>query len=39
MSTEVETAAREMGWRPKVGKREGVRRLYEWVAANKALFI
>ena len=31
-------AEREMGWRPKVGKQEGVRRLYEWVAANKTLF-
>ncbi len=31
-------AERELGWRPRVGREEGVRRLYEWVAANRALF-
>jgi CDP-paratose 2-epimerase len=31
-------AEREIGWRPKVGKEEGVRRLHEWVTANKTLF-
>ena len=31
-------AERELGWRPKVGKEEGVRRLYEWIVAHKSLF-
>lgn len=35
---DVGKAARELGWRPRVGKEEGVRRLYEWVVANRELF-
>jgi len=31
-------AKRELGWKPTVGKEEGVRRLYEWVVGNRALF-
>jgi CDP-paratose 2-epimerase len=31
-------AERELGWRPKVGKGEGVRRLFDWVVANRSLF-
>ncbi len=31
-------AERELGWRPKVSKEQGVRSLYEWVVSNKALF-
>ena len=31
-------AERELGWRPRVRVEEGIRRLYEWVAANRALF-
>ncbi len=27
-----------LGWQPKVSVREGVRKLYEWVAANRELF-
>jgi CDP-paratose 2-epimerase len=34
----VDRAAGELGWRPRVGKEEGVRRLYEWVVANRELF-
>jgi CDP-paratose 2-epimerase len=35
---DIHKAERELGWRPRVSKQEGVRRLYEWVAANKELF-
>ena len=31
-------AERELGWRPRVGREEGVRRLYEWVVENRNLF-
>jgi CDP-paratose 2-epimerase len=34
----IEKAARELGWRPKVGVEEGITRLWDWVAANKQLF-
>ena len=33
-----EKARRELGWHPRVGKEEGVRRLVDWVIANRALF-
>lgn len=35
---DVDRALHELGWRPQVGKEEGVRRLYEWVVANRGLF-
>lgn len=35
---DVSKAERELGWRAKVGSEEGVRRLYEWVVANRSLF-
>jgi CDP-paratose 2-epimerase len=35
---DIAKAERALGWRPQVGKAEGVRRLYEWVAANRSLF-
>jgi CDP-paratose 2-epimerase len=35
---DIRKAEQELGWRPRVGKEEGVRRLYEWVEAHRALF-
>jgi CDP-paratose 2-epimerase len=35
---DIRRADRELGWRPKVSKEEGVRRLYEWVVENRELF-
>lgn len=34
----VERARRDFGWAPRIGPREGVRRLYDWVIQNKRLF-
>jgi CDP-paratose 2-epimerase len=35
---DIRKAERELGWRPSTSREQGVRRLYEWVAANRALF-
>ena len=35
---DVRKAARELGWTPRVGVEEGVRKLFEWVRENKNLF-
>jgi CDP-paratose 2-epimerase len=35
---DIRKAEQELAWRPQIGKEEGVGRLYEWVAANRALF-
>jgi CDP-paratose 2-epimerase len=35
---DIRKAEQELGWRPRVGKAEGVRRLVEWVVANRSLF-
>jgi CDP-paratose 2-epimerase len=36
--SDIRKAGRELGWRPRVGVEEGIRRLYEWVVANPHLF-
>ena len=36
--SDIRKARRELGWQPRVGVEEGVRRLYEWVVANRHLF-
>lgn len=35
---DVRKAAREFGWAPQIGVREGIARLVEWVQANRELF-
>ncbi|HKG91396.1 MAG TPA: NAD-dependent epimerase/dehydratase family protein [Gemmatimonadaceae bacterium] len=35
---DVSRASREMDWRPRTGWRQGLEKLYDWVAANKGLF-
>ncbi|MFN2182882.1 MAG: SDR family NAD(P)-dependent oxidoreductase [Anaerolineae bacterium] len=37
-AADIRKAERELGWRPRTSPEEGVRRLYEWVVANRALF-
>jgi len=36
--SDIRKAGHELGWRPHVGVEEGIRRLYEWVVANRSLF-
>ena len=36
--SDIGKAKRELGWEPKVSVEEGIRRLYDWVVANKSLF-
>jgi CDP-paratose 2-epimerase len=35
---DIHKAGQELGWKPKIGVEEGVKRLFEWVKENKALF-
>jgi CDP-paratose 2-epimerase len=35
---DIRKAGRELGWRPRTGVEEGIRRLYEWIVANRHLF-
>jgi CDP-paratose 2-epimerase len=35
---DIRKAEQELGWRPQVGREEGVRRLYRWVVDHQALF-
>ncbi|MEW6092753.1 MAG: GDP-mannose 4,6-dehydratase [Chloroflexota bacterium] len=35
---DIRKAEQELGWKPKVGVKEGVGRLFEWVRENKNLF-
>ncbi len=36
--SDIRKAEQELGWRPKIGVEEGIRRLVEWVQANSVLF-
>jgi len=35
---DVRKAAREPGWKPKIGVEQGIKMLFEWVQTNKNLF-
>jgi CDP-paratose 2-epimerase len=37
--SDIRKAARELGWQPETGVEEGLQRLFEWVAANRVLFL
>jgi CDP-paratose 2-epimerase len=36
--SDIRKARAELGWAPKIGVEEGIRRLFDWVMANKNLF-
>jgi CDP-paratose 2-epimerase len=36
--SDIRKAKKELGWAPRVGVEEGIRRLYDWVTANRVLF-
>ncbi len=36
--SDIRKAERDLAWRPRTGVEEGIRRLFEWVVANRALF-
>lgn len=36
--SDIRAAERDLGWRPKIGVREGIAKLYEWIVANRELF-
>lgn len=35
---DIRKAKQELGWSPKVGVKEGARRMFDWIKANQALF-
>jgi CDP-paratose 2-epimerase len=35
---DIRKAERELGWKPKIGVEEGIRRLFDWVKENRELF-
>jgi CDP-paratose 2-epimerase len=35
---DIRKAYKELGWQPRVGKAEGVQKLYQWLIANRSLF-
>jgi len=36
--SDIRNVGRDLGWKPEVDKRAGIRRLWEWVSSNKELF-
>ena len=37
--SDIHKAQQELGWQPKIGVREGILRLYNWVRENQGLFV
>jgi CDP-paratose 2-epimerase len=37
--SDIRKAGAELGWRPDVGVEQGMRRLYDWVVANRGIFV
>jgi dTDP-D-glucose 4,6-dehydratase len=35
---DIRKATRDLGWQPRVDKEAGIRRLLEWVSANRSMF-
>lgn len=35
---DIRKAEQELGWKPQIGVEDGIRRLYDWVIANRELF-
>jgi CDP-paratose 2-epimerase len=35
---DIRKAERELGWKPRIGVEEGIRKLFEWVKENQELF-
>jgi CDP-paratose 2-epimerase len=36
---DIRKAERDLGWKPRTSREEGVRRLYEWVVDHRDLFV
>ncbi len=36
--SDIRSVGRDLGWKPEVDKRAGIRRLWEWVSSNKEVF-
>ncbi len=36
--SDIRNVGRDLGWKPEVDKRAGIRRLWEWVSSNKEVF-
>lgn len=36
--SDIRLVEKELGWKPKVGVEEGIKRLFDWVQANRTLF-